>query len=174
MFSNSPWWNRPITTGNGPFRSTTGGYVFTGVCLFNFWMDGGGVPHLADRGYSIPGLDGGGNPIQLTGGYLILLDREGYPIPGPDGGYPIPGLDGGVPHPADRGVPIPGLGGYPISGLDRGYPILGWGVPHPRSGLGGTSSQVWTGGTHPRSGQWEYPGVPPFPARTRWGTPPFH
>ena len=31
-------------------------------------------------------------------------------------------------------------GGYPISGLD-------WRVPHPRSGQGGTPSQVWPGGT---------------------------
>ena len=51
---------------------------------------GEGVPHLADRGYPIPGLDGGGLPR--------LWSRWGggvYPVPGPDRGYPIPGLDGG-------------------------------------------------------------------------------
>ena len=51
----------------------------------------------------------------------------------------------GVPHPADRGVPIPGLdGGYPgvpPSKDWKGYPptrtgwgtplVLGWGTPHP-------------------------------------------
>ena len=38
-------------------------------------------------------------------------------------------------------------GGYPIPGLARGYPIpgLAGGVPHPRSGWGGTPSQVGGG-----------------------------
>ena len=57
---------------------------------------------------------------------------------------------GGGPH------PIPGLaGGYPIPDLAGGG-----GVPHPRSGQGGTPSQVWPGG-------YPYPDL-------RWGTPPPH
>ena len=65
----------------------------------------------------------------------------------------------------------------------------GGGVPHPRSGWGGTpsqvwpggtSSQVWPGGTHPRSGQGvPHPrsgGVPGYPLTRSgwegtWGTP---
>ena len=66
-------------------RSTTGGYVFTGVCLSNLW--GGGVPHPADREGEYPILGPGrvvshptdrdthprsrwGVPIQLTEGTL--------------------------------------------------------------------------------------------------------
>ena len=76
------------------------------------------------------------------------------------------------------GYPIPGLGGYPIPGLARE-------VPHPRSGLEGTPSQVWSGG-YPISGLARgVPGVPPDQVRMgysprsgmgnpldmRWGTP---
>ena len=91
------------------------------------------------------------------------------------------GGGGAVPNPRSR------KGGYPIPGLDQeGYPILlmRWEVPHPRSGWGGTSSQVWTGGTPSllRGGTpiqdqdgggtlvktwWGYP-----PSKTGWGTPP--
>ena len=47
--------------------------------------------------------------------------------------------------------------GYPITGLDRG-------VPHHRSGQGGTPSQIWVGGTPARSGCW----VGGTPARSGW------
>ena len=45
------------------------------------------------------------------------------------------------------------VGGYPIPGLAGGYPIpgLAGGIPHPRSGQGGTPSQVWPG-EYPISG----------------------
>ena len=57
---------------------TTGGYIFTGVCLFNFW---GG------RGYPIPGLGRrgvphlrswwGGTPSQVwPGGYPLQTDQH--------------------------------------------------------------------------------------------------
>ena len=67
-------------------RNTTGGYVFTGVCLFNFW--GSRIPHPADRGV-VP------HP----------RSRLGVPHPADGGGW--------VPHPADgRGwVPHPADGG---------------------------------------------------------------
>ena len=85
-------------------RSTTGGYVFTGVCLFNLKE----VPYPADGGYPIPGLDGGGGVPHPRSGW-------GYPIPGLDRGYPILGLDGGTPgYPLARtrwDTPWPGLDG---------------------------------------------------------------
>ena len=74
---------------------------------------------------------GGGTVFSLSdhtsmgkgGGYPIWLTRV-VPIPGLDGGYPVPGLNGG---------------GGALSQV--------WtGVPHPRSGWGGTPSQVQTGG----------------------------
>ena len=52
-------------------------------------------------------------------------------------------------------------GGYPISGLVGG-------VPHPRSGWGGTPSQVWVGGT--RSQVWMVGGKWGTPTMTGWGT----
>ena len=58
---------------------TTGGYVFTGVCLFNFW--GGGVPHhMSEEGVPHP---------RSRWGYL------GYPPTMIGWGTPHPGLDGG-------------------------------------------------------------------------------
>ena len=86
--------------------------------------------------------------------------------------------------------------------LGGGTPVRsrGWGVPHPRSGCGGTPSQVWpvgwgvpipglAGGVpHPRSRGRGYPipgldgGYPGYPptrsgqgtplTRSEWGTPP--
>ena len=73
--------------------------------------------------------------------------------------HTLTGGEGGVPCPAD------GVGGIPIPGQDRGYPISGpgWGgylhlrprmegtpsqdrgVPHPRSGPGGTSGYPQSG-----------------------------
>ena len=162
-------------------RRMTGGYVFTGVCLFTF-----------AGGYPIPGVDRG--VPHSRSGWGVPHSRSGlggYPIPGLDGRYPIPGLDGG---------------GYPIPDVDGGYPFPGGGVPHSRSGwgypillMGGTLSEVWTGGypipgldggrgtpsqvqmgvPYPRSG-WGVPQVPPpgqdlmgtSPrSKTGWGTP---
>ena len=61
---------------------TTGGYVFTGVCLFNFRGWGGGGTQSKSRK--------GGTPSQVWGG--------GVPWPGLDvGGYPILGQWGGTP-----------------------------------------------------------------------------
>ena len=52
-------------------------------------------------------------------------------------------------------------GGYPVPGLGRG-------VPHPRSGQGGTPSQVWLVGVpHPRCGPHLVP--PPRPRSGWWG-----
>ena len=79
-------------------------------------------------------------------------------------------------------------GGYPVSGLDGGggTPSQVWtgGVPHPRSGWGGTPS-CWQGVTHPRSGWGGCPilltgGGYPIPGleggyphrRSGWGVPP--
>ena len=106
--------------------------------------------------FSLFTLGGGGNSISA-------LDR-GYPIPGlgEQGGlYPIPGLDrGGTLSQVwmGRGYPIPGLDGEGVP-----HCTSGWGVPHPRSGQGGTPSQVWMGVPHPRSGR----GLPHF---ADWGT----
>ena len=73
---------------------TAGGYVFTGVCLFNFW---GGYPiSVLGRGYPISGLGRGGTPSQVQVG--------GYPIPGLGrGGYPEYPLDLGWGTPPDLG-----------------------------------------------------------------------
>ena len=91
-------------------RSTTGGYIFTLSTI----CGGGGVPHLADRGYPLPRSGWEGYPIQLTGGTHF---------PGLDGGYPIqlmgvplPRSGWGVPHPADGGA-TPPAGGTPWQGL---------------------------------------------------------
>ena len=78
---------------------------------------------------------------------------------------PQPGLDaGGYPIPDLEGVPHhrSGQGGTPSQVWTGGYPITGLdrGVSHPRSGWGGTPSQVWMVGVpHPRSG-WGYLGYP--------------
>ena len=83
-----------------------------------------------------------------------------------------------VPHPRSVGwgVPIPCLGGDTWSQV--------WvGVPHPRSGWGGTPSQVWmVGGIPSQVWMGGYPGVPPgliwmvggtcgTPTTTGWGIP---
>ena len=77
-------------------------------------------------------------------------------------------LPGGVPHPRSGWgegtsfqVWMGGGGGYPITGLDRGL------LPHPRSGQGGTLSQVQTGVPHPGSGQGRVPH-----SRSGWGEYP--
>ena len=110
-------------------RSSTGGYVFTGVCLFNFW--GWGVPHPADGGYpSKVWMEG--YPIQLMGGTPSQV-WTGIPHPRSGwGGYPIPGPDGGV----TPGYPLPvrTRWGTPPSQDWVGYPptttMTGWGTPH--------------------------------------------
>ena len=79
---------------------TTGGYVFTGVCLFNF--RGGGVPHLrsGQGGYPIPGLVRGVSH-SANGGV-----PEVPPCPRLDGVPPCPRLDGVPPVQTwDQGVP---------------------------------------------------------------------
>ena len=100
-------------------RRITGGYVFTGVFLFNFRGGGGGYPLLRSGGGGVggapfPGLYGGGG---WAGG-------GGYPFPGLDGRSrgsvtPFPGLDG----PPSQ-VWIGGAGGYPFPGLE-GVPPTG-------------------------------------------------
>ena len=87
------------------------GNVFTRVCLSVHTCRG--VPHPADGGYPIPGLDGGTQSKVWMGGTFI------------------PGPDGRLPHPADRGTPIqdydqggtPGLDGVPLPSRTR------WGTP---------------------------------------------
>ena len=96
-------------------RRMTGGYVFTGVCLFNFW---GGVP-----------------PSPLTGG-TPSFPMGGTPFPGLDeGGTPCPNLGRGYPPPSGpgKGVPPPlpgpgkGVSPRPDLSLDRrgGLPPTG-------------------------------------------------
>ena len=148
-------------------RSMTGGYVFTGVCLLNFW----------------------GYPIQLMGGGTLSQVWMGVPNPA-SGGTPsqvwtggTPSSQWGVPHPRSGwggliqltggtssqiwmrgtisswwGVPyLRSRWGYPISGLDRGVPL--WpgldGVP-PWPGLDGVppSGQDWMGYPLPPSQNW--------------------
>ena len=119
-----------------------------------------GVPHPADGGYLIPGLDRRvSHPRSGQGGYPIPgLDR-GYPIPGPGGGYPIqlmgysiPDLDRGTPSQVQVGgtlgfPPCPGLDGVPPPKM--GYPPgPGMGYSHP--GLSGISPT------------WTWDGVPPI------------
>ena len=108
-------------------RSTTGGYVFTGGCLFNFRGGGGELPHPADWG-------GGFTPYPIQ-----LIGRDGYPIPGPGRG---------VPHAPDWGNPNPGLDGVPpVQTWDEvtpqstknrwsppPHPDLGWGIPPSKTG----------------------------------------
>ena len=121
-------------------RSTTGGYVFTGVCLFNF--RGGGTPSSWPGGRGVPhprsGLGGEGGLVPhprsgCGGGGLVPHPRSGGGV-----WYPIPGLDGGgggwYPSQVWR------RGWFPIPGLDRGYP--------------------WP----------ELDEMPPSPSRTGWGT----
>ena len=90
-----------------------GGYVFTGVCLFNF-----------RGGYSIPGLDGGGP--HPRSGWGVPHPRSGWggtPFQVWSGVYPI--LPGVPPHPRLDGVPpIQYWMGYPPSNI-------GWGTPSP-------------------------------------------
>ena len=115
---------------------TTGGYVFTGVCLFNF-----------RGGYPISGLMVGWYPISD-------LMVEGYPIPGlMVGGYPIPGLMvGGTPSQ----VWMVGDGGYPgyppgqvwMVGRYPGYPP---GQVWMVGGTQGTPHHDWMGYPPPTS-----------------------
>ena len=127
---------------------TTGGYVFTGVCLFNFRE---GVPHPRSR-YGVPHLRSGGYPISGLGGTPSQVWLGG-----------TPSQVGGVPHLRSGGYPIQvWLGGTLSQVWGRGvphlrsgrYPISGWGVP------GVPPNQVWMMGG--------YPGYPPH---LRWGTP---
>ena len=76
------------------------------------------------------------------------------------------------------GVPHPRseLGGYPIPGLNGGYPILGlnWGVPYPRYGRGGGTQVPGVEGGYPRYPPIQVPGQDGgTPPITRMGyTPP--
>ena len=81
---------------------TTGGYIFAGVCLFNFRkVGGGGIPYqVCEWGeYPIPGV-GGGVPCPRSGGTPSqVLVGEYTPgqvwIVGSTRAPPWPGLDGG-------------------------------------------------------------------------------
>ena len=91
-------------------RSTTGGYVFTGLCLSNF--RGGEYP-IQLMGGPIPGLDWGGVPHLADGVPYPSWRNGGYPILGSDMRYPIQ-LMGGVPHLSWWGVPhVQDWMGYP-------------------------------------------------------------
>ena len=121
---------------------TTGGYVFTGVCLFKFRVGGtpsqvlvGGVPHPRSwRGgctASQVWLGGRGTQSQVW--------LEGYPIPGLAGGYPIPGYTlgprmGYLPPTWDGIPPRPGMG-YPPR-PETGYPPPKPGMGYPPTDLG--------------------------------------
>ena len=97
----------------------TGGYVFTGVCLSNFW---------------------GATPIWLTRGVpRSQVQAGGTPFPSPGGGYSFPGLEWGTPHlDLRRGYPPPphlnlGRGTLQLD-LGKGYPLPGPPTPTSRSG----------------------------------------
>ena len=123
-------------------RSTTGGYVFTGVCLFNFR---GGVPHVRS----------GGEPPSQVWGVPHLRFGWGYPISGSGGGYPVQFLMvGGTPR-ARSGW----QGEYPGYSPNKTWvlPDLGWGTPPP-------SRPSWGNLPHPGMG---YP-----PPQTLDGAPP--
>ena len=89
-----------------------GGYVFTGVCLFNF---------------------GGSTPSQVWGDTPSRVWMVGgrYPIPG--WGVPHPGLDGGVPKvpPPARSGWQGGTWGTPHHHDLAGVPLSGMGYPTP-------------------------------------------
>ena len=115
-------------------RRMTGGYVFTGVCLFNFRGGGGypiqltwGIPHPADGGTPfLPDMwvqhpwPGWGKPHprfrwglphrRSRQGVLCPRSRWGVPIPGPDGRYTRVSPPGQVPG-QYGGCPPPGLDG---------------------------------------------------------------
>ena len=117
-------------------RSTTGGYVFTGVCLSNFQ---------------------GGYPIQLTGG--VSHSRSGW------GGVPHP-AEGCTPSYLTGGGGGEGGGVYPILGLDRGGTLsqvwTGWVPPQP--GLYGVPPWPGLDGVPPWPGlDGVSPPHPPFP-----------
>ena len=122
-------------------RSTTGGYVFTAVCLFNIAR--GGEPLL--------------HPIILptTGAMSFpgeLSLRWGYPSPRQGVASSRSGVSSsrqGIPQSQAGGNPIPG-GGYPSPRW--GYPRMGqdWGTPPLRTGytwtvyaVGGTVHLLW-------------------------------
>ena len=98
--------------------STAAGYVFTGVCLFNFrrggtlssWQ-GGGLPHPSWPGWGVPHpRSRWGYPIQLTGDTPFQI-----------GGTPCSWW--GIPNPRSRlGVPHPSWGGLPLIQDWMGYP----------------------------------------------------
>ena len=113
-------------------QSTTGGYVFTGVCLFNF--RGEGTPSSWQGGTNLRSR-WGGTPYQVQVGRV--------PIPGPGWLYPIQVMGGGV-------IPYSWPGGVPNPWSRWGAPNARsmWGVPHPRSRQGGTTSS-WRGTSHP-------------------------
>ena len=127
------------------YVSTTGGYVFTGVCLFNFWGAGYPIPGL---GRGVPHLRSGqgGTPYQV---WLGGTSSQVWP-----GGYPIPGLDWGYPgYPlltrSGWGTLWPGLDGIPPqTPPDPSPPDLGQGTP---SDLGWGTPRTWDGVPHPPS-----------------------
>ena len=110
-------------------RRMTGGYVFTGVCLFIF--RGRGPPSFLTGGVSHPSSPVGGRDT------TILPDWQGYHIL-PDGRYPT---DGAPPIKTEWGLPPSPQtwkGGMPCPDLGRGYPCpdLGWEYPPSRPGKG--------------------------------------
>ena len=97
-------------------RSSTGGYVFTGVCLFNFLGAGGG------EGTYLP-ADGGG-------GYLPSSWQRRYLPSSQWGGGGGRGESGGTYLPADRRVPTrvskpppPSQGRYTLPSGQGTYPL---------------------------------------------------
>ena len=103
-------------------RSTTGDYVCTGVCLFNFNGGGWGYPHPSWLGVS---------PSFSMGIRLSFLLTGGTPS-SPDGGT-LSGMDGGTPNQDCMEVPVPCPDwiGYPILDWMGVYLSVqtGWGTP---------------------------------------------
>ena len=129
-------------------RSTTGGYVFTRVCLLT-----GRVPHH--------------HPIILTGPIsfpgVVHLHTIIVPlVPGPFWGYPNPAPEGG-----DTTIQSQmGRGGYP-SQIPMGIPHLQLDVGTPHQDWMGFPPQLRHGWGSP---SWDLDGGTP-PISTGWGTP---
>ena len=104
-------------------RRMTGGYVFTGVCLFNFFFGGGGVPtfqlmggvstfQLMGEGVTAFQLMGDIPTFQPIGGGGPTLGRVSTPS---HGRYPLPPAMVGTPPPPPTASTGYAVGGMPLA-----------------------------------------------------------
>ena len=117
---------------------TTGGYVFTGVCLFNFrggggggphprsgqggttfrvWTGGGGIPHPRSR------RGRGGTPQSQLDGVPPGQDWVGYPPSRPGMGYPPPHHDW-MRYPLPPPPPSYAAGGVPLAFTQEDFLVM--------------------------------------------------